>query len=102
MISLAPTMSEIQPGWNMTPMDVNSGGSRWDLYLELADTSGGLIGRAQYNPDIFNESTIVKMLEDLQSVLEDAIRDPGQRLSELGPSDSPRLSAAELYTSDVR
>ena len=40
----------------MTYMDVESGGARWDLYIELNDRAGGMIGRAQYNPDLFTTS----------------------------------------------
>lgn len=101
MFSLAPNMPEIEPGWDMTPMDVNSGGSRWELYLEMADRADGLIGRVQYNPDIFRKRTIMQMLENLQSVLTHAIRDPGQRLSDLMPSLPPRSRATELYTTDL-
>jgi surfactin family lipopeptide synthetase A len=83
MISLAPTMPQMQSGWDMTPMDVNSGGSRWELYLELADRPSGLIGRAQYQPDVIAQGTIVEILTDLQSILQQVICNPDQRLSEL-------------------
>lgn len=51
-------------------MDVESGGARWDLYLEMSDRAEGLIGRAQYNPDLFTPATIIQTLEDFQVVLE--------------------------------
>ena len=67
------------------------------MYLELAERPAGVIGRVQYNPEIFSESTILQMLMDLQSVLEAAIRDPEQRLSELGLFFSP---PRELHRAD--
>src|SRR4029077_7863377 len=31
--SLEPSMPEVDRSWNLTPMDVGSGGARWDLYV---------------------------------------------------------------------
>jgi surfactin family lipopeptide synthetase A len=83
VISLAPNVPDLPQGWDMTPMDVESGGARWDLYLELNDRPNGLIGRAQYNPDLFDMATIVKLIEDFQAMLEAATSNPQQRLLEL-------------------
>jgi hypothetical protein len=64
-------------------MDVESGGARWDLYLEMNDRPNGLIGRAQYNPDLFDVANIVTLIENLETLLETAISNPQQRLLEL-------------------
>jgi hypothetical protein len=82
-LSVAPDVPQLPPGWSMTYMDVQSGGARWDLYLELNDRSGGMIGRAQYNPDLFTTATITQTLEDLRLLLERAVADPAQRVSAL-------------------
>jgi Condensation domain len=82
-LSVAPDVPQLPPGWSMTYMDVQSGGARWDLYLELNDRSGGMIGRAQYNPDLFTTATITQTLEDLRLLLESAVSDPAQRVSAL-------------------
>src|SRR5437879_6076125 len=37
VISLAPATPDLGPGWSQTFMDVESGGARWGLYLELGD-----------------------------------------------------------------
>jgi surfactin family lipopeptide synthetase A len=92
VISLAPNVPDLPQGWDMTPMDVESGGARWDLYLELNDRPNGLIGRAQYNPDLFDMATIVKLIEDFQAMLETATSNPQQRLLEL-----PLLPAPEKH-----
>lgn len=80
MISLAPPMSELGSGWSQTPMDVESGGARWDLYLELNDRQNGILGRAQYNPDLFDAPAITRMVEDYQYVLHAASSNPEHRL----------------------
>jgi hypothetical protein len=69
-ISLAPTPAPLPEGWEMTPMDVTSGGARWDLYLEVAEHCDSLIGRAQYNPDLFFTETIAKTIKEFVSMLE--------------------------------
>ena len=83
VISLAPATGDLGMGWDQTFMDVESGGSRWDLYLELGERPNGLIGRAQYNPDTFETATINRMLEQWQVVLKGAASKPELRLSEL-------------------
>lgn len=83
VISLAPNVPDLPQEWDMTPMDVESGGARWDLYLEMNDRPNGLIGRAQYNPDLFDVNSIVKTLESLKVLLEAATSNPRQRLLEL-------------------
>ena len=80
-LSLAPDVPPLPPGWSMTYMDVESGGARWDLYLEMSDRSDGMLGRAQYNPDLFSAATIRQTLEDLRRVLEGAATDPARTVS---------------------
>jgi hypothetical protein len=80
-MSLQPKTPSIAQGWNVTSMDADSGGAVWDLYLAFIDRAGGMIGRVQYNPDLFETATITTMLEDLQAVMKAITADPGQRLS---------------------
>lgn len=76
-ISQEPPMSDLGPAWDLTPMDVTSGGARWDLYLVLDDRPGrGILGRVQYNPDLFEPPVIETMLADYRSVLENAVSGP--------------------------
>jgi non-ribosomal peptide synthetase component F len=64
-------------------MDVGNGGGIWDLYVAFIDRPDGMIGRAQYNPDIFEDDTITNMLRDLQIVLETMTLQPQLHLSDL-------------------
>jgi hypothetical protein len=81
-ISLQPPTPVLDLEWSVTSMDVGSGGAPWDLYLVFIDRPGRMMGRVQYNPDLFEEQTITQMLEDFQRVLETAGAAPGTRLSE--------------------
>jgi hypothetical protein len=71
-------------------MDVESGGSKWDLYLEVSERPEGLMGRAQYNPDIFDGATIQQTLEELERLLSEGALNPGQPLPQL-PEWTPDL-----------
>jgi hypothetical protein len=82
-LSVAPDVPKLPPGWSMTYMDVESGGARWDLYLEVNDRPEGMIGRAQYNPDLFAAATISRTLEDLQVLMNRVAADPAPPLSTL-------------------
>jgi hypothetical protein len=80
-ISLQPETS--RTGWQVTSMDADSGGTIWDLYLAFIETRDGLIGRAQYNADLFDETTIMRALEGLQVVMESVTSYPNQTISAL-------------------
>jgi Condensation domain len=82
-ISLAPPVAPIPPGWDMTPMDVESGAGRWDFYLEMSERPEYLLGRAQYNPDIFEQTTIDLLLDDFRHLAKAAGANPDHRLSDL-------------------
>jgi Condensation domain len=85
VISLAPALAELPAGWDQTFMDVESGGARWPLYLELSERPNGLAGRAQYNPDVFSPRTIAHMIEQWRALLEGILSRPEMRLAELSP-----------------
>lgn len=83
VISLAPSLPDLGPGWDQTFMDVESGGSRWNLYLELNERPRGVILRTQYNPDLFDVEMVCRMTNDLRSLLEAGAAEPQKTISEL-------------------
>lgn len=83
VISLSPDVPDLGSGWDQTFMDVESGGSAWNLYLELNERRRGLIFRTQYNPDRFEAHAIRRMTDNLQAVLEAAAAEPRKTISEL-------------------
>jgi len=64
-------------------MDVESGGAQWDLYLEMSDRAEGMIGRAQYSPDLFATATITQTPGRFPAAAENVAADPTQRVSGL-------------------
>lgn len=81
--SLEPTIPNVGPGWDMTPMDLQNGGSRWDLYFVWDKRDEGIFGRVQYNPDLFAATTVSKMVDDFESLLELVTRNSNTTLSEI-------------------
>lgn len=82
-ISLQPKMPASATGWRVTSMDADSGGAPWDLYLAFIDSEDGMLGRAQYNPDVFEPDTITDTIMQLQALMSVAAAGPKERLSTL-------------------
>jgi surfactin family lipopeptide synthetase A len=82
-ISLQPKTAVELPEWQVTSMDGESGGAIWDLYVAFINTGDGLIGRVQYNVDVFPGPMISDMVRDLQIVMSALIADPRQPISML-------------------
>jgi condensation domain-containing protein len=82
-ISLQPTMPQLDLNWSVTSMDVESGGSPWDLYIAFIEGREGMTGRVQYNPDLFHTETITQMLQHYQRTLEIVSACRSRYLSEL-------------------
>jgi surfactin family lipopeptide synthetase A len=82
-ISLEPPMPALDEGWNLTPMDFESGGAKMDLYMVFDDRPSGIIGRVQYNPDLYDAATMSRLVEHYQATLEAVLADPVQALSDL-------------------
>jgi hypothetical protein len=82
-ISLQPPTPPLDVPWTVTTMDVASGGSPWDLYVAFIDRPEGLMGRVQFNPDLFDAATIAQLLADLETLLGTLGTNATQRLSEV-------------------
>lgn len=81
--SLEPPLAPVGPEWSLTPMDIESGGAKWDLYVVFDDRPGGIIGRVQYNPDIFDRAAISTMLHDFECVARNMIGNTQARVRDL-------------------
>jgi surfactin family lipopeptide synthetase A len=82
-ISLQPPMPQLDLEWSVTSMDIESGGAPWDLYVAFIERTEGIMGRVQYNTDLFDPETITRMLEHLQRLLKNVSANPTQPLSEV-------------------
>ena len=78
-----PTHPEGMPGLKLEPMEVESGGAKFDLLLFMIETPAGLNAVMEYNADLFESATISRMLNHLQMILEGIVANPDSKLSEL-------------------
>ena len=71
-------------------LETETGTAKFELTLTLMESGGRLTGDLEYNTDLFDSSTIGRMLANFSVLLEGVASDPGQRISSL-----PVLTAAE-------
>ncbi|MBN2442195.1 MAG: amino acid adenylation domain-containing protein [Spirochaetales bacterium] len=69
------------PGLEMTPLEYDTGVSKFDLSLILSENDSGINGVVTYRTDLFKEETINRFASHYIAVLEQAIVKPDQKLS---------------------
>jgi non-ribosomal peptide synthetase component F len=87
-ISLQPPMPVLGLPWTVTSMDIESGGSPWDLYVAFIDRAEGIVGRIQYNPDLIEEGRIERGIRDFEALLEMLITEPERRVLAIDSTES--------------
>jgi amino acid adenylation domain-containing protein len=70
------------PATEIKEMEFDHGIAKFDLALAMADAGENLTGSLEYNTDLFNDTTIERMLGNYQTLLESMVARPEQRLSE--------------------
>jgi condensation domain-containing protein len=75
------------PGVDAEPISIDIGFSRFDLALELQLERDRIGGYLEYDLDLFAESTIESLVEELETSLEQLVREPDRPILELRLSD---------------
>ncbi|HEU5132618.1 MAG TPA: amino acid adenylation domain-containing protein, partial [Pyrinomonadaceae bacterium] len=70
-------------GLRFTPIDVQEVSSETDLNLIMTETESGLAGEVVYATDLFDATTIERMMSHFRNLLEEIVKAPEQRLLEL-------------------
>ncbi|HLF24969.1 MAG TPA: amino acid adenylation domain-containing protein [Anaerolineae bacterium] len=85
MFTLQNALLEAQtwPGLNMQLWEVDHATAMFDLTLSLTETAHELVGAIEYNTDLFDGSTIVRIAGHFQRLLDSIVADPDQRLADL-------------------
>jgi len=78
------------PGLTLTRMAIDSGASMFDLTIYMWEEGNNLAGQIEYNTDLFDDATIVRMQKHFQTLLEGIIADPEHHIRNL-----PILDEAE-------
>ena len=71
------------PGMSLSPVEVDTGTTHFDLTLHVADTEPGLAVTLAYNTDHFEASTIARMLAYFRELLVAVVAAPERRVSDL-------------------
>ncbi|MEO1134714.1 MAG: condensation domain-containing protein, partial [Cyanobacteria bacterium J06639_1] len=86
----APLASLELAGVRVTPLDVPTHTAKFDLTLEMKESDRGWVGTWEYNSDLFDVDTIVRMATHLEMLLQGMLEDATRSLSTL-----PLLSESE-------
>ncbi len=68
---------------DMLPTEVHSGTAKFDLEFSLLENAQGLIGYFEYSTDLFDATTIERMANYFQVLLESITTNPDERISRL-------------------
>ena len=90
MLQNVPLPEFERAGLRLIPMEVQSGATEFDLVLDTMETDAGLLTSITYNTDLFDATTIERMLDHYHVLLEAIVAEPKQSLALL-----PILTPAE-------
>src|SRR4028119_515746 len=88
----APMSALELPSLTLRSLEIESSTAKFDLTMSMEDTEQGLVGSLEYNTDLFDATTISRMLEHYQTLLLSILSNPEQSISAL-----PLLTEAERY-----
>jgi non-ribosomal peptide synthetase component F len=71
------------PGLKLAPVGVSEQIAKFDLTLFMSETNGAIEGYFEFNTDLFDASTVDRMIQHFRSLLEDAVARPDARVSSL-------------------
>jgi surfactin family lipopeptide synthetase A len=83
ILSQQPQMSAVADGWNLVSEEVSNGGSKLDLTIVLDERTDTISGPITYNPNLFDASTIKRMVDHWQVLLAAALANPDSTIAEL-------------------
>jgi NRPS condensation-like uncharacterized protein len=69
------------PGLSLSMYPDENRTAKFDLLLTMWESNDGMGGFLKYNTDIFDESTIARMIKHFQTLIENLVADPQQHLS---------------------
>ena len=90
VISQQPKLPNIAAGWELVTEEVCNGGSKLDLVVVVDDRGDSVFGPIIYNPDLFDDATITRMIGHWQMLLTAAAAAPESHIADL-----PLLTDAE-------
>jgi amino acid adenylation domain-containing protein len=90
------------PGINVIPLENESNNTHFDLMLSMGETSQGLIGVLEYNLDLFEPSTVDRMLKTYALLLEAMVFNPDRRILDAPlPTEESRQLVSDLQQPNI-
>ena len=83
VLSQQPQLPSMPSGWDLATEEVCNGGSKLDLMIVLDDRTDRIIGPITYNPDLFDDSAITRMVGNWKTLLTGAVAEPGKHVADL-------------------
>ncbi len=83
----APVPAQAKHDLKLDFMRVDSNTAKFDLTLSLTEMPDGMIAVAEYATDLFDETTIERLMGHYQVLLEEIVKDADRRLSDLSLLD---------------
>ena len=71
------------PGMASVPFGASRGATKFDLSLRVGERADGIRLTAEYRTDLFDATTIDRMLAQYGTLLTSIVQDPGERISRL-------------------
>jgi amino acid adenylation domain-containing protein/non-ribosomal peptide synthase protein (TIGR01720 family) len=87
-----PPMPSLNSDWTVSELDIQTDTAKFDLTFYVEERPEGIVGRFEYNTDLFEAATISRMIEHFKTMLAGIVANPQARVSEL-----PLLSETERY-----
>ena len=98
-----------RPTWNLAgiaveEVEIDLDSAKFDLALALEETEAGLSGMLSYNPDLFDATTVNRIVAAFAQLLTAAVAEPDRaldRIDVLSPADHRRLAAVNSTSHKV-
>lgn len=78
-----PMPNKVFSDINVSYMDIDGGYSRFDLSIDVHETGDGLILDYEYNTDLFNDNTIIRLAGHYNHLLEEITRNSQERINKI-------------------
>jgi amino acid adenylation domain-containing protein len=88
-------------GVTVEPIDLGNGQAKFEIELALSQRGGELVAALEYRRELFDRSTMTRLLEDFESVLESVAAMPDRPVSAL-PLVAPGQSSVSLAAPQAR
>jgi amino acid adenylation domain-containing protein len=89
------------PGLTLHPLSFSARSAKFDLDLMLTDAADRLTGVLDYNADLFDATTMERLLAHLEQLLAGALDDPARPLSDLPLLTAGEQSQVEIEWNDT-